>query len=127
MTPAGASTKVSATSQETFIIEKVSRWRRVAVIILNLVRLAVHTCLLLVGSLWLASTSSMEAIILNSTALVCLKVDQVLFAALAPATLKELMGKMEPLPLPERRHWHGLSCSPFLTMLGGIALVTTIF
>jgi len=81
-------------------------------------RLGIAGILLYVGCLWLATTSSMENLLLNAVALeFVLNVDDILFGAIAPNPSRTLLGSLKPLPRKRWLQWKGVDAMTMFVLV----------
>merc|ERR1712136_269611 len=98
-----ARTKFAVTLKNIEMITMTPRrylWMTFAVVL----QTAVIFILLIFGCLWMAKSSSVIELLLNAVALAFITdTDELLFITIVPTTLKNLVKKMEPLPLKPPR------------------------
>jgi len=91
-------TSLLVDAEDRIEVEGWSSERFVFAAILLLVRFVISSFLLICGSMWLTYTINVENLLLNAVALgFVLDLDEMLFT-LAPAQVKSLMGRLQPLP-----------------------------
>lgn len=86
------------TDEDGFFFREVSPHRLALGIFIAVVRMTMATLLLFYGSLWLASTSNLETLLLNASALgFVLDIDDIIFALVQPFSIETLLTTMKPM------------------------------
>lgn len=99
-----------------YVLETLSRFRTVIVILMALLRFSIAVFLMISGMVYLIHTIDLRDLVLNAMALQCvLQIDELLFMVLAPWPVRCFMKSLQQLSLPPNRSWQGVdffsSCS----------------
>ena len=101
-------TRISST-EECYTFERISQSRLLGSLFIVVIRAALIIVLFMYGTLFLTYTISLSDLVLNTVALeFIINVDEVIFAALAPAQIRRVLSSTAPLHLPPRKQWSGL-------------------
>jgi len=115
--------QVSFDSDRPFVLKSVSRLRMVLAALVAAIRLLVALALLMVGSIWLSNTLSIDDMVLNAAALTfILEIDELIFKSFASVSSKALLNNLQPLKRPAKALWVGQAFSFF----GSIILVAVM-
>ena len=105
----------------------ISTGRMCFVLVTQTVRLAIACLLLVSGAEWLAYTTSMSDMLLNAVALeFVLNIDELVFEALGPLQLKNVIDLCSSLPGPPVTRWRGIdrtACMTFVIFAGCASLI----
>ena len=105
----------------------ISTGRMCFVLVTQTVRLAIACLLLVSGAEWLAYTTSMSDMLLNAVALeFVLNIDELVFEALGPLQLKNVIDLCSSLPGPPVTRWRGIdrtACMTFVIFAGSASLI----
>ena len=94
----GRSVEASATDFRDNTIHCLSWGRALALLITYIIRAGIASVLLVAGILWLARTTSIEELMLNSVALnAILDVDEFLFEGMTPIKIQHAIRSVEPI------------------------------
>jgi len=108
------------TTEDGYYLASISPVRRLHVLSVTALRVAVCIALGIYGTQFLVNTISLSDLILNCVALeVVLNVDEILFSAFAPAGVIQLVGRLAPITKLKLGSWRGLD---FMTAFWAILL-----
>jgi len=111
-------------NDKPFVLKSISRQRMVFVVLLTAVRLFICLLLLIVGSIWLSNTLSINEMILNATALAfVLDIDELIFESFTSTSSKALRSNLQPLKRPSQAIWASQLFSFFGSILTVILMV----
>jgi len=121
-------TQLDTEDEGTIRFKTMSMTHKLLILAFNFARFSIAIILLVTGSLYLAYTSSMEDLLLNAVALeFIMTIDELIFEALAPDRLRDLVAATAPFQMRPLRRRYGLEVKAVVILVASVSALSLVW